>query len=97
MRVLVVSKSLCGFLSNQEQYNMESTQKYFPLIKYIYNIYLFIIIYILYIYNIYLFIIIIYIYIYIYIYICVYIYMCVCVCLCVCVSVCVCDLLATIL
>ena len=26
MRVLVVSKSLCGYVSNQEQYNMESAQ-----------------------------------------------------------------------
>ena len=26
MSVLVVSKSLCGYVSNQEQYNMESAQ-----------------------------------------------------------------------
>ena len=26
MRVLVVSKSLCGYVSNQVQYNMESAQ-----------------------------------------------------------------------
>ena len=26
MRVLVVSKSLCGYVSNQAQYNMESAQ-----------------------------------------------------------------------
>ena len=41
MRVLVVSKSLCGYVSKQEQY--------FPWIKYIYDIYLSIII-IIYIY-----------------------------------------------
>ena len=39
MRVLVVSKSLCGYVSNQEQYNMEVAEQYFPWIKYIYNIY----------------------------------------------------------
>ena len=26
MRVLVVSKSLCGYVSNQQQYNVESAQ-----------------------------------------------------------------------
>ena len=26
MRVLIVSKSLCGYVSNQVQYNMESAQ-----------------------------------------------------------------------
>ena len=56
MRVLVVNKSLCGYVSNQVQYNMESAQylwwnmiehiydwaeQYFPWIKYIYNIYIY--------------------------------------------------------
>ena len=50
MRVLVVSKSLCGYVSNQVQYNMEREQ-YFPWIKYIYNMYLFIIIIYIYIYS----------------------------------------------
>ena len=36
MRVLIVSKSLCGYVSNQVQYNVESAQYLDMLYNYMY-------------------------------------------------------------
>ena len=93
MRVLVVSKSLCGYVSNQVQYNMESAQYLNCSMNVAINFMKLQVAeqyfpWIIYIY-IYIYIFIYYHYIYIYIYmcvcVCIYIYVCVCVCVCVCV------------
>ena len=62
--MLIVSKSLCGFVANQVQYNMKSTEylglSYYIIVIYIYiYIYIYINTYIL-VYNIYIYYILVY-------------------------------------